>query len=302
MSSIESYIQKKVVILHKDATARQASRAMCERNVGCVLVGDVQGELVGIVTDRDLACSLATELEGVETHLAEVMTARPVSVDQSDDLSRVIHVMEESGIRRVPVVKQKPNGGSHCVGIITLDDLIASKKIDYDHLAQIVRSQMRKKAGRRLGGMTEMQNESRTEAHAEQTLNRFYKKISEHIEIPRVALPKVTQTLLGCLIRRMHYTGATKFVAQLPIALQEDLLDLPAGPDRRIDKAYMARELSSRFGFSDTNSDSVLHGFFRGLTDAVNPEEIENIMAQLPEELRELFRTDTASRQSKPAA
>lgn len=275
---------------------------MCDKNVGCVLVADVRGDLVGIVTDRDLACSMATAVEGVETPLSEIMTPRPVSIEVSADIEHVIHIMEESGIRRMPVVEPSPGGGNRCIGIVTLDDLVAAKMIDYDHLTRVIRAQIRRKWLKHYWKSTDVLTESRSEAHMEQTLNRFYKTISERVEIPAESLVQVTQFLLGCLIRRLHYTGAAKFVAQLPKGLQEELLDLPAGPDRGVDRSFMHQELTSRFGFSEKTAHVVIERFFLALIDVVNREEMENVMAQLPEEFRVLFRKGSPSAKGEAAA
>lgn len=292
MASIDSYIHRKIVILHQQTLARQAARAMCEQNVGCVLVSNVKGELVGIVTDRDLACAMSTSPVGAEdVPISEIMTPNPDSVDVSVDIERVARMMEESGIRRVPVVEQTADGRPRCVGLVTLDDIIASQAIDYDRVARIVRAQIRRKWVKHYWKGADMLAQSRSEARREQTLNHFYKTVSEHAKIPAPFSNQVTQFLVGCLIRRLHYTGAAKFVAQLPGGMQEELLDLPAGPDRKISPMWMRQQIVDRFGFSDQTSASMVSGFFEALTRLISRDEIENLKAQLPEEFRALFKS-----------
>src|SRR4051794_35921019 len=110
-----------------------------------------------------------------------------------------------------------------------------------------------------------------------QTLNRFYNVISERVEIPSESLVEVTQFLLACVIRRLHYTGAATFIAQLPKGLQEDLWELPAGPDRKVTRAFIIGELNRRFGILDERSGTILSGFIPALKELVSQKEIESL-------------------------
>lgn len=289
MSTIDSYIHRKVVVLHQESLAKQAALAMCEQNIGCVLVCNKNSELLGIVTDRDLACSVATSSKGADLTLSEIMTPRPVCVDEDVELEAVIQLMQESGVRRIPVVKTLQGNKKRCVGIITLDDLIVSRLVNYDQLARIVRSQVRRKWAWYSPEHLRSTPVLRSEARAEQTLNHFYKIIAEKTRIPADLLPQVTQFLLGCVIRRLPYTGAAHFIAQLPKNIQEDLLDLPAGPDRSIDIKFMNNTLKSRYGFSEENAKSMISHFFPTLKKLVDPHEINHLEAQLPLDFRSLF-------------
>src|SRR6185436_6137958 len=99
MRSVESFLHKKVVILHQDAAIQQAARAMCDNKIGCVVVADYRGHVVGIVTDRDLACfPLAFNISPTEP-LARVMTTEPIFVDETVSLNDVIQILTENGIR-----------------------------------------------------------------------------------------------------------------------------------------------------------------------------------------------------------
>jgi CBS domain-containing protein len=145
MVLIEPYLQRKMVILHSHVLVRLAARAIEEQNVGCVLVCNDKGQLIGIATDRDLACSLAFGRGASEAALSEVMTPHPVTIAETTEVEQVIQTMEDSRVRRLPAMKKmSSSGGTKCVGIITLDDLIGFKLIDSDRLARIIRSQIRR--------------------------------------------------------------------------------------------------------------------------------------------------------------
>jgi CBS domain-containing protein len=91
---------------------------MGTHGVGALLVtsGD---ELVGIVTDRDLALRGAGCGLFPHDRVDEVMTRGPVTIQGSDDIFEAFGVMRRSGVRRLPVLED-----SDIAGIITTDDLL----------------------------------------------------------------------------------------------------------------------------------------------------------------------------------
>ncbi len=88
-----------------------------------------QGQLVGMVTDRDLkeaSPSKATTLDVhelyyllAELQVKEIMTREPLSVSQDDTVERAAQLMLEHTISGLPVV----DAGGQLVGIITQSDV-----------------------------------------------------------------------------------------------------------------------------------------------------------------------------------
>src|SRR4051794_1902904 len=94
-----------VVTAAPDATVREVAETMRERNVGSVVVVDVEGRAVGFLTDRDLAVSVVAEgREGSES--ASDFTSSPVVTAGPDmDVTEAAGLMVEHGIRRLPVLE-----------------------------------------------------------------------------------------------------------------------------------------------------------------------------------------------------
>jgi CBS domain-containing protein len=103
-----------------ESTAREAARMMRDNDCGCVPV--VEGDskrVVGVVTDRDIACRCVAEGKGPETAVREIMTKDPQCCHPGDDIAAVEQTMMQAQVRRVPVVDAKGN----CVGMIAQADL-----------------------------------------------------------------------------------------------------------------------------------------------------------------------------------
>jgi CBS domain-containing protein len=100
----------------------QAARVMRREHVGPVPVvnNERTKELIGIITDRDLAVKVVAESRDPNrTTVADVMTHTIVVCREDDEVASAIVAMEEYQIRRVPVIDL----GGRIVGIISHEDL-----------------------------------------------------------------------------------------------------------------------------------------------------------------------------------
>jgi len=121
MKCSEVMTDNPVCCLPGDSVSR-AARVMRREHVGRVPVVSDQRtrELIGIVTDRDLAIKVVGESRDPNnTTVNDVMTRTIVVCREDEDLSSAIAAMEEHQIRRIPVIDQ----GGRIVGIISQADV-----------------------------------------------------------------------------------------------------------------------------------------------------------------------------------
>lgn len=104
-----------------EATAREAAVLMRDNDCGAIpVVGSMEKlNLVGMVTDRDLAVRGVAEGRDLETPVGDLMTVDPAAVDPDDPIEKVRDLMIRERIRRVPVVGDR----GRLVGIIAQADL-----------------------------------------------------------------------------------------------------------------------------------------------------------------------------------
>jgi CBS domain-containing protein len=101
-----------------DASPQEISQVMKSEDVGVVPVVQ-DGELVGLITDRDLALRVLAEgKDPAQVRAEEIATRAPVSATPDMRLSEARELMEEHQVRRLPVVK-----GRRLVGILSLGDV-----------------------------------------------------------------------------------------------------------------------------------------------------------------------------------
>ena len=121
--TIRDVMTKKPVALDHTATVVDAARAMREGNFGTVIVVK-NGKVCGVVTDRDIVIrAVAGSNDPRLVTLGEICTEDVMTVGPDEPLAKVIMLMREKAIRRVPVVED-----GHPVGVVSLGDL--AKKND----------------------------------------------------------------------------------------------------------------------------------------------------------------------------
>jgi CBS domain-containing protein len=99
-------------------TAGDAAALMKELDVGVIPVAE-DGNLLGLVTDRDLAMRvLAERQDPTEVRVGDIMTRALVTVTPDTKLSEARDLMSEHRVRRLPVMK-----GDELVGILSLGDV-----------------------------------------------------------------------------------------------------------------------------------------------------------------------------------
>ena len=104
--------------IDSDMNAADAAAIMKTENVGSLPVV-TGGELVGMVTDRDLVVRVLAERKNpMDVRVGDIATRTTHTVTPDTKLSDARTVMQENKIRRLPVVK-----GKEIVGILSLGDL-----------------------------------------------------------------------------------------------------------------------------------------------------------------------------------
>lgn len=117
---INSIIEnQKVITCTPQVTVGKAAQLMQQSEVGAIMVTE-EGRLVGIFTERDALFRVTAQgRDAKSTHLSDVMTRNPQSIEPNKRFGHALHLMYEGGFRHVPVVIE-----GRPIGMIAARDLL----------------------------------------------------------------------------------------------------------------------------------------------------------------------------------
>jgi CBS domain-containing protein len=103
-----------------DTTVAEAAHLMWDGDCGILPVVD-DGELVGVVTDRDMYIALATRnARASHVKVGAVATKKLATCAPEDDVTAALATMKQVRVRRLPVV----GFGDTVIGMLSINDIL----------------------------------------------------------------------------------------------------------------------------------------------------------------------------------
>lgn len=277
--TIEPFIQKKIIVLRDDTTIDSVAKTMLEQQIGCVVLMNDIHRISGIVTDRDLLKALVEHIKG-SAKIRTIMSTRVVMATPSMSVMEVSNLMKQYGVRRIPVVATTQRHGEKCIGLISLDDLVAAQELPIEEISQIVRCQIKHRAAalpqNRLGPKTV-------------ALDDLYKGIAEKHKLSAKLIEASSLAIFKSATRRLHCTGAMHFIHGLPLRLQTPLLPEACGPDMQITGKSLVEMISKITQLNDQVSKKLIGDIWKAVGDVSQEDSMLHALKQLPKDLQKLF-------------
>ncbi len=118
-----------VITIQQDATIFDAITTLVQNNIGAVVVTDKNGEVVGILSERDILRASFNDLDGYGRRLVKEIMTRDILVGEpEDDLEYVETIMTQNRIRHFPIFSDRK-----MVGIISVGDVIKHQLSDISY-------------------------------------------------------------------------------------------------------------------------------------------------------------------------
>jgi CBS domain-containing protein len=114
-----------VKVCTPDTTVAEAAHLMWEGDCGILPVLD-DGELVGVVTDRDMYIALGTQNERAsQLKVGAVATKKVATCAPEDDIHAALATMRHARVRRLPVV----GFGNTVLGVLSMNDILLASGV-----------------------------------------------------------------------------------------------------------------------------------------------------------------------------
>ncbi len=136
MVKISTIMRKKVVIVDPSKSISDAARVMANNRIGSIVIVKDK-KAVGIVTKEDLLKVAAHGLDMNTTKISDLKQEKFVTAKPGDDLKKVVELMVENGVSRVPVLDK-----GKLAGILTEKEILAADPKMADILAEKMKYRM----------------------------------------------------------------------------------------------------------------------------------------------------------------
>jgi CBS domain-containing protein len=131
VKAILSVKGRDVVTIDPAADLATAAKLLAEHRLGAVVVTGADRLVVGILSERDIVCALATHgAAALRAPVAEVMTRKVVTCNEAETITGIMERMTAGKFRHVPVVEQ-----GRLVGIVSIGDVVKHRLGDMEHEA-----------------------------------------------------------------------------------------------------------------------------------------------------------------------
>jgi len=129
---------RNAISIAPDASVFDAIKVMADESIGSLVVLDENGELAGIVTERDYARKvIVLGRSSKDTRVAEIMTTDVLTAASDHTVNACMEIMTARKIRHLPVIEH-----GRVIAMISIGDLvqaiIADQKEEIEHLEHYI--------------------------------------------------------------------------------------------------------------------------------------------------------------------
>jgi CBS domain-containing protein len=112
-----------VATVRPTTTVNSALDKLAEHNIGALIVTEADGEIVGIVSERDIVRALPQRgPEVLNAEVREIMTSPLVTATPHTDVVDAMRSMTDKRVRHLPVLDD-----GELVGIVSIGDIVKNR-------------------------------------------------------------------------------------------------------------------------------------------------------------------------------
>lgn len=142
---VSDIVEKKgdrIVSTSPGTEVSQIARTMEQERVGATLVRAADGQVLGIISERDIVHGIAQRgSEALEMRASELMTSSVITCDLETDVEELMAKMLSARIRHLPVVR-----GDELLAIISIGDVVNSVVSELKWMRSALQDQVMKSA------------------------------------------------------------------------------------------------------------------------------------------------------------
>lgn len=110
-------------------TLKEVANVLALRNIGAVVVADVLGKVLGILSERDIVRAIGTRgVAALDDAASMHMTSKVITAVEEDTVLATVEKMNAGHFRHLPVIK-----AGELAGIISIGDVVKFRLEEMEH-------------------------------------------------------------------------------------------------------------------------------------------------------------------------
>lgn len=120
---------REVATTQPHRTLKEAADVLAKRNIGALVVADVQGTVLGILSERDIVRAIGTRgMAALDDAVSMHMTTRVITAAEEDTVQVTVEKMNDGHFRHLPVLKN-----NKLAGIVSIGDAVKFRLEEMEH-------------------------------------------------------------------------------------------------------------------------------------------------------------------------
>ena len=116
---VKSLSQRKCFTIEVTSNVKDAADKLTEFNIGAMPVIDSQGNVVGIISERDISRYICNEKLNLDESISKIMSKNIISCDLEISVSELMETMTNRKIRHMPIIDKHK-----LIGIVSIGDVV----------------------------------------------------------------------------------------------------------------------------------------------------------------------------------
>ena len=118
---VQEVMTREVQCCGPDTNLAAAAKMMRDSDCGALPVLNVEGRVLGVITDRDICMAVATKNKPApDVTVWETVSGKAYTCNPSDDVRTALDIMKRQKVRRLPVVDED----GVLQGMVSMNDLV----------------------------------------------------------------------------------------------------------------------------------------------------------------------------------
>lgn len=114
-----------LIIINEKTSLWETAKIMKEKDIGFIPI-NCENKIGGVITDRDIVCNAISNKSDLNRPIKDYMTKKVISVNEDDNISKILSTMRKYKIKRVLV----ENNEKKLTGIVSFSDILNNNEFD----------------------------------------------------------------------------------------------------------------------------------------------------------------------------